>query len=143
MDGSLTYGQICRVIKGVNSEIRQDRKESVGRQDKKESPGRRGAVSTKQVRTMDQRSAAVMRYALLSRVHVLCACDHEHTRAYAYARLFARVRPHMRTAVSPHANAPPTSLDACANAHLPTNTLVCSREVGGHVERGGGGRRSH
>lgn len=70
MDGSLTYGQICRVIKGVNSEIRQDRKESVGRQDKKESPGRRGAVSSKQVRTMDQRSAAVMRYALLSRVHV-------------------------------------------------------------------------
>lgn len=70
MDGSLTYGQICRVIKGVNSEIRQDRKESVGRQDKKELLGRRGAVSTKQVRTMDQRSAAVMRYALLSRVHV-------------------------------------------------------------------------
>lgn len=31
MDDTLTYGQICRVIKDVNSEIRQDRKESVGR----------------------------------------------------------------------------------------------------------------
>lgn len=31
MDGTLNYGHICRVIKGVNSEIRQDRKESVGR----------------------------------------------------------------------------------------------------------------
>lgn len=31
MDDTLTYGQICRVIKEVNSEIRQDRKESVGR----------------------------------------------------------------------------------------------------------------
>ena len=46
MDGGLTYGQVCRVIKGVNSEIRQDRKESVGRQEKTELLGRRGAVST-------------------------------------------------------------------------------------------------
>ena len=31
MDEKLTYGQLCRVIKEVNSEIRQDRKESIGR----------------------------------------------------------------------------------------------------------------
>ena len=31
MDSRLNYGQICRVIKDVNSEIRQVRKESVGR----------------------------------------------------------------------------------------------------------------
>jgi hypothetical protein len=31
MDDRLTYGQLCRVIKDVNSEIRQVRKESIGR----------------------------------------------------------------------------------------------------------------
>ena len=35
MDESLTYGQICRVIKDVNSEIRQGRKESVGNKPEK------------------------------------------------------------------------------------------------------------
>ena len=35
MDESLTYGQICRVIKDVNSEIRQGRKESVGHKPEK------------------------------------------------------------------------------------------------------------
>jgi hypothetical protein len=31
MDDRLGYGQLCRVIKDVNSEIRQGRKESIGR----------------------------------------------------------------------------------------------------------------
>ena len=39
MDDRLTYGQICRVIKEVNSEIRQGRKESIGRKPTEQKVG--------------------------------------------------------------------------------------------------------